>query len=83
MHIGDHSKAQIEGFRAVTNVHLTWSLTSNNMPADHARFIIACFKEGSRWPDFQHKWMTADTWAAILNKYCFNDSSLASNGKQL
>jgi hypothetical protein len=53
------------------------------MPVDHARFIIACFKEGSRRPDFQHKWMTPDTWAAILNKYCVNDSSLAFTGKQL
>jgi hypothetical protein len=53
------------------------------MPADHAHFIIACFKEGSRRPDFQHKWMTPDTWAAILNKYCVNDSSLAFTGKQL
>jgi hypothetical protein len=53
------------------------------MPDDHAHFIIACLKEGSHRSNFQHKWMTADTWAAILNKYCFNDSSLASNGKQL
>jgi hypothetical protein len=53
------------------------------MPADHASFIIACFKEGSCQPDFQHKWMTADTWAAILNKYCVKNSSLAFNGKQL
>ncbi len=82
MHISDHSKAQIVGFQVVTNVHLTWSLKSNNMPADHARFTIACFKECSCRPDFQHKCMTADTWAAILNKYCVNDSSLAFNGKQ-
>jgi hypothetical protein len=27
--------------------------------------------------------MTPDTWVAILNKYCDNDSSLAFTGKQL
>jgi hypothetical protein len=39
-------------------------------------FILSLFSEATRRKDFQHKWMSSDTWAVF-------DNTLAFNGKDL
>ncbi len=55
-----------------------------NMPVDQ-NYIISCFKEASRHPEFQfqNKWWSAETWAAVINKFCIFYESLTFSGKEL
>ncbi len=46
-------------------------------------FIHSSFSEATCLKDFQHKLMSSDTWAALINKYCVFDYTLAFNGKVL
>ena len=46
-------------------------------------FILSLFSEATHRKDFQHKWMSSDTWAALINKYYVFDNTLAFNGKDL
>ena len=46
-------------------------------------FILSLFSEATRRKEFQHKWMSSDTWAALINKYYVFDNTLAFNGKDL
>ena len=52
------------------------------MPTDQS-FILSLFREACCRSDFQQKWMSSDTWAAILNKYYVFDNNLAFSGKEL
>ena len=46
-------------------------------------FIKTSFLESTRWKEFQNKWMSSDTWAKLIAKYCIEDISLTYNGSQL
>jgi len=46
-------------------------------------FIKSSFLEATRREDFQNKWMSSDTWAKLIAKYCITDSTLIFNGTEL
>jgi hypothetical protein len=46
-------------------------------------FIKTSFLESTRRKEFQNKWMSSDTWAKLIAKYCIEDISLTYNGSQL
>jgi hypothetical protein len=46
-------------------------------------FIKASFLEATRRKDFLNKWMSSDTWAKLIAKYCTTDSTLIYNGTEL
>jgi len=46
-------------------------------------FIKSCFLQATRREEFQNKWMSADTWAKLIAKYCITDSTLTFNGTNL
>jgi len=52
------------------------------MPTDQS-FILSLFREACCRTEFQQKWMSSDTWAALINKYYVFDSDLAFTGKEL
>jgi hypothetical protein len=52
------------------------------MPTDQS-FILSLFREACCRTEFQQKWMSADTWAALINKYYVFDNDLAFTGKEL
>jgi hypothetical protein len=71
------------------NIHLDPANTNNNsfkMPSvasiDYG-FIKSCFFQATRREEFQNKWMSADTWAKLIAKYCITDSTLIFNGTNL
>ena len=55
------------------------------MPVDKNHFILACFLKASRRSKFQHRWMSAETWAQlIVKKYTFiSNNELVFNGVEL
>jgi hypothetical protein len=52
-------EARCTSNQMVEGVHLTLYVDNNERLANHARYIIAYFKEASSLPDFQQKWMLA------------------------
>ena len=46
-------------------------------------FIKSSFLEATRREDFQNKWMSSDTQAKLIAKYCITDSALIFNGTEL
>ena len=46
-------------------------------------FIKSSFLEATRGENFQNKWMSSDTWAKLIAKYCITDSTLIFNGTEL
>jgi hypothetical protein len=46
-------------------------------------FIKTCFLEATRQAEFQNAWMSSDTWANLITKYCISDHTLSVNGTQL
>ena len=53
------------------------------MSADHG-FIVSSFLSASRHEEFQHRWMSAETWAQIIVKYaCISNIELQFNGIDL
>ncbi len=42
----------------------------------HYGFIKSCFLQATRREEFQNKWMSADTWAKLIAKYCITDSTI-------
>ena len=46
-------------------------------------FIKTSFLQAARREEFQHKWMSAETWAQLIVKYSIVDSNLIFNGDQL
>ncbi len=38
--------------------------------------IKSCFLQATRREEFQNKWMSADTWAKLIAKYCIRDSTI-------
>jgi len=52
------------------------------MPTDQS-FILSLFREACCRTEFQQKWMSSNTWAALINKYYVFDSNLVFTGKEL
>jgi hypothetical protein len=46
-------------------------------------FIKTSFLEATQQKQFQNKWMSSDTYAKLIAKYCIEDISLTFNGVQL
>jgi hypothetical protein len=46
-------------------------------------FIKTSFFEAVQRKDFQNQWMSSDTWAKLIAKYCIIDSALNYNGTEL
>ena len=46
-------------------------------------YIISSFKEAAKNSVFQHRWMMAKTWVALINHFYKPPISLIFNGKQL
>ena len=46
-------------------------------------FIKTSFLEAARRKDFQNQWMSSDTWAKLIAKYCITDCTLTYNGTEL
>jgi len=54
------------------------------MPVDKNHFILACFLEASCRSEFQHRWMSAETWAQLIVKYTLiTNTELIFNGVEL
>ena len=54
------------------------------MPVDKNHFILSCFLEASRRNEFQHRWMSAETWARLIVKYTrISNTELVFNGVEL
>jgi hypothetical protein len=54
------------------------------MPVDKNHFILACFLEASRRSEFQHRWMSAETWAQLIVKCTLiTNTELVFNGVEL
>jgi hypothetical protein len=66
----------------VQEVHPDSTGESRKMPTDQS-FILSLFREACCRTEFQQKWMSSDTWAALINKYYVFDSDLAFTGKEL
>jgi hypothetical protein len=72
-----------------TNISVEQSQTNNNIVkmGSEARvdngFIKTSFLEATRRKEFQNKWMSSDTWAKLIAKYCITESTLIYNGTQL
>ncbi len=45
--------------------------------------IKASFLEATWWNDFQNQWISSDTWAKPIAKYCITDITLVYNGTEL
>jgi hypothetical protein len=47
------------------------------------KFFIRSFKEVTKNTMFQHRWMPAETWAALLHHYYKSPQSLICDGTKL
>jgi hypothetical protein len=82
MHLLDRSIGNLISWPAVQEVHPDSTGESRKMPTDQS-FILSLFREACCRTEFQQKWMSSDTWAALINKYYVFDSDLAFTGKEL
>jgi hypothetical protein len=46
-------------------------------------YIKTCFLKATRRDEFQLRWMSAETWAQLITKYCILDTELSFNGSDL
>jgi hypothetical protein len=47
------------------------------------KYIKTCFLEATGRDEFQLQWMSADTWAQLITKYCISDPVLSFKGSDL
>ncbi len=47
------------------------------------KYIKTWFLEPTGRDEFQLRWMSADTWAVLITKYCISDPDLSFNGSYL
>jgi hypothetical protein len=82
MHLLDRSIGNLISWPVVQEVHPGSTGKWRKMPTDQS-FILSLFWEAFCRTEFQQKWMSTDTWAALINKYYVFDSNLVFTGKEL